>query len=351
MSERRFLDPNLASRPFENTRPVERLSALLWVLGLLVGGAALWLAADARRQSGERQLALDRLVAEATEARENASRLRAELERADLVEQNIRTEFLNERIAERAFSWNDLFDTLAEVLPRGVRIQDLSPLGFGPAERTTARQARPKKSSSTALVNMRISGVAEDTESLLNFVDRLYGHPAFAEPNLAHEVAQRGQELDFTLSVGYLPGLGAGGTALAATQAAVPAAEGTGPPAGNGGPGATGSGDAAAAAAPAAGALVPAPNPERPAVAGSPAAPGAITPRYRPGATTAPREGTSRYGAGGDASDEKAAAEARATAPGARNRGAATGLPGGVAGAPLLPAPLKPFASGPEPIR
>jgi hypothetical protein len=360
MSARRFRDPNLASRPFENARPVERLSALLWGLALLVGGAALWLAADARRESGERQLALDRLVAEATEARESATRLRAELERGDLVEQNVRSEFLNERIAERAFSWNDLFDTLAEVLPRGVRIQDLSPLGFGAAERTTARQKKPKKSSSTALVNMRIIGVAEDTESLLSFVDRLYGHPAFSEPNLTHEVAQRGQQLDFTLSVGYLPGLGAGATVLATAEgdaarpegaggsSAAPGARAATAPAADSAAGAERT--ESAATAPAAGALAPGSRAGAPAVAASPSSPGSATPRYRPGATAAPRESTTRYGAGGI--EERSAAEPSAAVSGARGRrGAATGNSGGVAGAPLFPSPLKPFASGPERIR
>jgi len=49
------LDPNLASAPFLNARPVERLALFLWVLALVVGGAAYWSTASSRQEAGARR--------------------------------------------------------------------------------------------------------------------------------------------------------------------------------------------------------------------------------------------------------------------------------------------------------
>ena len=60
--------------------------------------------------------------------------LESDLRRADLERVNLQTEYLNQRIAERAFSWNLLFDDLVGVMPRQVRVPPL-----------TVRTARPSR--------------------------------------------------------------------------------------------------------------------------------------------------------------------------------------------------------------
>ena len=202
MSESRWLDPNLASAAFENDRPVARLSLVLWILAVLAGGSALIIGSGARRDASARQAEWVTATAETASARERAATLRAELEREDLAQRNVRTEFLNERIAERAFSWNGLFAHLTELMPRGVRLLNLSPQGFTLRRGSRAMTA---PSAATTRVTMRLRGEAEDTESLLELIDRLFAHPAFSSPNLARETEQKDSRIRFDLSVEYLP--------------------------------------------------------------------------------------------------------------------------------------------------
>jgi len=227
--------PNLAREPFGNSRPVRRLSALLWVLAI---GLAAWniqayfasgAGATARRHE------LERLRSENAESRRRIDTLEADLRRADLERVNLQTEYLNQRIAERAFSWNLLFDDLVAVMPRQVRVQRLAPEGF--RDERAGRTGRAPLSAERR-VSLRISGEAADDESLLEFVDRLFEHPAFDAPNLSSESRTRAGGLDFEMTVGYLPaGSGFGALDGAASTpgggaVAVPAAAGsaTAPP-------------------------------------------------------------------------------------------------------------------------
>jgi len=343
------LDPNLASAPFLNARPVERLALFLWVLALVVGGAAYWSTASSRQEAGARRAELERLSAETGALRERARQLHAELEASDLAARNERTLFLNQRIAERAFSWNDLIDAMGEVLPRGVRLRDLTPEGF---QVQSGTRRASEESKATSRVNLRISGEAEEGEALLEFVDRLYRHPAFDKPNLARESAKKDQQLEFSLGVAYIPGwriaasaatAGTVATAAAVTAGSVPARgeEAVEPIARP----VTAVGDPVS---PAVG-TVPAPNPQ----SGSAAAPlgsgVAASRRYAPPAAGGETRGTVSAWGDGATSDE---AEGRQPA-GRSSAGQRpiSGSTGGGSSVPVLPAPLKPFASAPPELR
>lgn len=354
---RNRLDPNLASTPFVNARPVERLSALLWVLALAVGALAYWSTSSSRQEAASRRAGIEQLSAETAALRERATRLRAELEGGDLAGRNERTLFLNQRIAERAFSWNDLIDALGEVLPRGVRLRDLTPQGFGV---TSGGRRASAESPATSAVTLRISGEAEDGEALLEFVDRLYRHAAFDEPNLERESTQKNLQLEFSLGVDYVPGW------RSATEAVATAAPGAPPIA-------SGSASAPATTADVAVGAPPGPGtPAIPAITAAPvsspareaAPPAAVASRRLPAAANAreTRGTTSAWGGGESSPGEReeptsrsAAArertsEAAPTATGSRGATPAPGVPFAPP-APVLPAPLKPFASAPPELR
>ncbi|MDX1632558.1 MAG: hypothetical protein R3234_11885, partial [Thermoanaerobaculia bacterium] len=127
-----FRDLNLARRPFANTRPVVRVSILLWTVGIVLACINLWL--YGRSLSGMEHLE-ERLETTEKQILREESRL-AEAEEAlrgmNLRDQNAEALYLNARIAERSFPWSRLFDHLAEVLPREVRLQSLSPRRFEP---------------------------------------------------------------------------------------------------------------------------------------------------------------------------------------------------------------------------
>ncbi len=202
MSRVRWQEPNLARAPFVNERPVRRLGLLLWTLFLIVAGIALWNSQSIRRATTTQIVELNRLHLETRSARERAATLQAELRSADLPAQNERTEFLNRRLAERAFSWSRLLETLTETMPRGVRLLRLSPESF---TRERGRGTADLQSPATTRVALRISGEAEETEALLEFVDQLFQHPAFHRPNLSRESEKKDFKIQFELTVAYLP--------------------------------------------------------------------------------------------------------------------------------------------------
>jgi Tfp pilus assembly protein PilN len=195
---------NLARRPFVNVRPVERLATILWVLGvvLLVANVMLFMGYLTSSQSTRAKLAgLEREVAQ--EKREVAV-LQGNLGKLGLEQQNREVTFLNRKIDERTFSWSLLFNRMAEVLPDEVRLLRLKPanvvqrdIGLGP--RASARELNPPP------VTLTMHCEAKDDEAVLRFVDNLFAHPAFSEPNLESEERQDSGWLRFDITVQYQP--------------------------------------------------------------------------------------------------------------------------------------------------
>ncbi len=187
---------NLASRPFVNRVPVRRIAVTLWVLvGLLLvldGIFYLDYFRGSGRQARERSLELQSEI-KAETARVDA--LEMELGRFDPEGQAEHVVFLNERIAERTFGWSRLFDRLVDVLPLRVRLVQLQP-------RRDAGRNRKSKVRDEVLLNLQ--GLAESGEALYQFLDQLYAHPAFEDPELSNEYQKDGT-ITFNLTVVYLP--------------------------------------------------------------------------------------------------------------------------------------------------
>ena len=171
---------NLARRPFANLRPLRRLAIGLWALGGVAAAAALWLFAAYLSGSAEKRAELGRLQEVGAAESQKIAGLEGELGRFDLSAQNREVAYINDRISERTFGWSALFDDLADVLPWNVRIESLSPLSITPGKRPVAAAEQPVEKTFL----LRFAGTAKDGEALLTFVDRLFAHPAFAEPDL-----------------------------------------------------------------------------------------------------------------------------------------------------------------------
>lgn len=182
---------NLAQRPFSNQAPVMRAGVLLGALGLLLlvvnvisyrsyfAGAGEEARSELREV--ERQIAsLDAALVE----------LRRELGDYDLEAINSQVSLLNLKIAERTFGWSRLFEDLAVVLPKDVRLQRLTPRLAGQGGR--------------GAVLLTLQGVARRDEGLLTLIDALFAHPRFRDPNPSRETEREGQQ-QFGLTVTYLP--------------------------------------------------------------------------------------------------------------------------------------------------
>jgi len=204
---------NLASRPFANTRPLRRVAALLWLVGAVLAvvvGLLYWRSFFGIEGGREKIAAVDRSLE--AERRRLAAAEQA-LAGMDLKRQNVEAAYLEARLRERTFPWSALFEHLAQVLPRHVRLTSLAPSAGDPRGDRSARRGaegllrsrRLASMAATGRVYLQMSGVATDDEALTNLLDRLFASQWFANPSLPNERRENGH-LAFSLGVGYLPG-------------------------------------------------------------------------------------------------------------------------------------------------
>ncbi len=197
--------PNLSRRPFVNRRPVWRVTWILWVLGgvcFLINVALYWSHVSSLGDRRDRLATLDRQI-DATVG--EIGQTETQLAGMDIEWQGTQVQFLNRRLAERAFPWSRLFDRLEEVLPRDVRLERLTPR-FLEEGQDGRRSGARRSAENEDRVALRVDGVARSGEALLEFVDNLFAHPAFVDPSPSSEAQrQGGRETGFDLTVVYLP--------------------------------------------------------------------------------------------------------------------------------------------------
>jgi Tfp pilus assembly protein PilN len=215
--------PNLARRPFVNSRPVARVALLLAAAGavLLLLNLALYVGYSRTRSANVSHLVEveQRIAAEAVRVRAASTALTE----ADLGRQNALVDYLNHRIEERTFAWSVLFDRLSALLPGEVRLVNLTPRFVG-AENEGARRRRGEPEPERRVL-LDLRGAARDGDAMLELVDALFADDAFDNPSLAQESRNQG-ETAFTLSVTYLPQVAeAEGTAAAAGSGAAEAGD------------------------------------------------------------------------------------------------------------------------------
>lgn len=196
---------NLAGRPFVNTRPVTRVSILLWTLGLLLllgNGSLFW---NYLSGSAEKRAELDRLKQDVQRQQQSVQQLEERLASLDLEQQNRQVLYLNRKIEERTFSWSLLFDRLAETMPNDVRLTRLAPR---PVERKRGTRQQEQLEPADGRVLLNLHGVAKSDEDLLAFVDRLFAHDSFDEPDFTRETQteESNPSEEFDIQVIYIPG-------------------------------------------------------------------------------------------------------------------------------------------------
>ena len=197
---------NLASSPFVNKRPVQRFTAVAWMVGALLTGVnvALWVqyrheSTALRGRLAETRAAIDRKSGNVVEMDDQLRGLR-------LGAQNAQVGFLNDRIAERTFPWSLLFERIAATLPDGVRLMSLAPVftkrdDAKPREgKKDVRRPLPRTRSSTSSSRAR----RRPTTSLYELIDAFFAAPAFAHPRLFQE-STTAAEVEFTVEVDYRP--------------------------------------------------------------------------------------------------------------------------------------------------
>lgn len=202
--KRRYL--NLASQPFVNRRPVARVTAALWVLAALFTLAVAVSFWSYFRGQDDQRVQLRQVESDSSAERQRIATLGRELAGIDVARLNERALYLNQRIAQRTFSWSLLFDRLAELLPGDVRLMSLAPR---PLDDRSRRLPAAVDEPVDERVQLQIQGTVRRDEALLELLDALFADDAFEDPNLARESRDQG-ELRFDLTVVYLPEVAAG---------------------------------------------------------------------------------------------------------------------------------------------
>lgn len=203
------VDLNLSRRPFLNTRPVTRAALLLWGLGalLLLGNVTLFW--NYLSGSTEKREELVRMEEQVEKERASVGQLEARLAGLELAQQNEQVVYLNRKIAERTFSWSLLFDRLTETMPDGVRLISLQPAAIGGGDRQRARTRTAEQDAPLASdrVPLAIAAEAKSDEDLNRFIDNLFDHRSFRNPNLLREVrSEEGDRIQINVHVTYMPG-------------------------------------------------------------------------------------------------------------------------------------------------
>jgi Tfp pilus assembly protein PilN len=197
---------NLARRPFANTRPLRRVATVLWVLGCAIAVVVVilyWRALFGIEGRRTEIAAVDRSIAE--EQRRLAA-AEAALAALDLRRQNVEAAFLEARIRERTFPWSALFEDLAEVLPRKVRLISLAPKASELLpDSNVSRSRRPGSAVSFGRVQLQMTGAAASDEALTELLDRIFASRSFSQPTMPTERRDNDGTIGFALGVSYMP--------------------------------------------------------------------------------------------------------------------------------------------------
>ena len=206
-------DLNLSRRPFVNGRPVVRVALLLWLLGGLLLLGNVFVSLSYVQGTGDNRKKLAEVERMKAEEQRKSRQLEDQFARLNLAGQNEQVDFLNEKIAERTFSWSQLFDRMSRLLPSDVRLTRLSPRGVVDTQLDRRRRGAPppRKKAQDGRVTLVINGESKNDQELLKFVDNLFADPAFIDPNLLQQTRDEGKGvIRFDLRVEYLPRTAAG---------------------------------------------------------------------------------------------------------------------------------------------
>jgi hypothetical protein len=182
------LHPNLASRPYRDYRPVWTVVA---ALGILSAALLAYNGQTAYRYfatTSDTRAEISQLEASIAKERQATRAAREQAGRFDSPELRRRAEFVNARIAERAFSWNELLDDLEGVFPPDVRLVRLSPS----VERT-------------GNVTLNMLCLARNDDGMVDLIQNMFRSPKFIRPFPTNQSSSPEGMHQFSISTQYRP--------------------------------------------------------------------------------------------------------------------------------------------------
>jgi Tfp pilus assembly protein PilN len=178
---------NLAAKPYRDYRPYIAVMAVGWLLVavMALNNLDTWYRYQRDTKVTRDDIAvLDRQTdVERRKLQESEQRLRG----VNVKLMAAQTQYVNSRLAERAFSWSELLDRLEHVLPDDVRLLSISP-----------------SFNKTGLVHLSLSCFGKNGESMVAALDRFNRDPSFSRPFPTSE-DNTGQGFSFGIGVDYRP--------------------------------------------------------------------------------------------------------------------------------------------------
>lgn len=164
-----MITPNLATRPFLNTRPVWLVTAVAGLATVVLLGLNLRLFLVANRALDNEMATRDKLV-ERHQVLEAAVRTDIDaLERVPWRSLTRRVNATNLILREHSFSWLGMLDDIEQVMPYDVRLTRIAP-SVGAEE-----------------VTLSLALIARNRNSMLQLLDNLVADPRFSGPTPATE--------------------------------------------------------------------------------------------------------------------------------------------------------------------
>ncbi|MBV8517443.1 MAG: hypothetical protein JO197_08585 [Acidobacteria bacterium] len=178
---------NLASRPYRDYRPVYAAVVLMSLLAafLMLNNISTYYRYVHETKSTRAQIAT--VESQAAQERERAQVSQRRLQSLDLAGLDERTRFINQKLAQRAFSWSALLDELESVLSDDVRLSSVTP-AFTPNG-----------------IQLSLLFDSKSADGMLTTIDRMNRDPRFYHPFPSNETLDPTGGYHFSLTVGYRP--------------------------------------------------------------------------------------------------------------------------------------------------
>jgi antitoxin component of MazEF toxin-antitoxin module len=181
---------NLASQPYRDYRQVYAVVVVMSLLIALLMLNNIDTYYKYKTETKTTRSTTAKLEAEAEQEKARANAADAQLRSFDLNALGNETKFINARLAERAFSWSELLDRLEDILPRDVRIINVTP-----------------SFQRNGLVHLEMLCDSKTPEGMLQTITNLQKNRQFANPFPHNETAIEKGGYSFTIGADFKPSI------------------------------------------------------------------------------------------------------------------------------------------------
>lgn len=179
---------NLAARPYRDYRPVYAVVVILSLLTafLMLNNIETYYRYIHETQSTRAKIAQVEEQGRIERQKEEAAR--QGVAGLDLAKLERQTRFVNAKLAERAFSWSRLLDSLESILVNDVRLVSVFP-----------------NFTETGPIGLQMSFEAKSGDGMITTINRMNADPQFVDAFPSNETVLDDGTYTFTLAAQYLP--------------------------------------------------------------------------------------------------------------------------------------------------